>query len=128
RRRPREARRPGRARRRRPGEPRSPGRRARGARGGAVTPRPGAAESRHAGLNHGRSGWSTASCPGPAWHHVAMRRAMAPVIVLGFGLGFGLAGRAAAHVAPSVGDNNRYLKLTPLGDRVRLAYTVFYGD
>lgn len=35
---------------------------------------------------------------------------------------------AAAHVAPSVGDNNRYLKLTPLGDRVRLAYTVFYGE
>jgi hypothetical protein len=34
----------------------------------------------------------------------------------------------AAHVAPSVGDNNRYLKLTPLGDRVRLAYTVFYGE
>jgi hypothetical protein len=35
---------------------------------------------------------------------------------------------ADAHVAPSVGDNNRYLKLTPLGDRVRLAYTVFYGE
>jgi hypothetical protein len=40
----------------------------------------------------------------------------------------GLARPAAAHVAPSVGDNNRYLKLTPLGDRVRLAYTVFYGE
>ncbi len=39
-----------------------------------------------------------------------------------------VAGQAAAHVAPSVDDNNRYLKLTPLGDRVRLAYTVFYGD
>jgi hypothetical protein len=36
--------------------------------------------------------------------------------------------RAAAHVAPAIGDNNRYLKLTPLGDRVRLAYTVFYGE
>ena len=35
---------------------------------------------------------------------------------------------AAAHVAPAIGDNNRYLKLTPLGDRVRLAYTVFYGE
>src|SRR3954471_21274401 len=33
-----------------------------------------------------------------------------------------------AHVAPSADDNNRYLKLTPLGDRVRLAYTVFFGD
>lgn len=35
---------------------------------------------------------------------------------------------AAAHVAPALGDNNRYLKLTPLGDRVRLAYTIFYGE
>jgi hypothetical protein len=34
----------------------------------------------------------------------------------------------SGHVAPSVDDNNRYLKLTPLGDRVRLAYTVFYGE
>ena len=41
----------------------------------------------------------------------------------------GLAPRgAAAHVAPAVGDNNRYLKLTPLADRIRLAYTVFYGE
>jgi hypothetical protein len=35
---------------------------------------------------------------------------------------------ASAHVAPSVDDNNRYLKLTPLGDRVRLAYVIFYGE
>jgi hypothetical protein len=35
---------------------------------------------------------------------------------------------AAAHVAPSVDDNNRYLKVTPFGDRVRLAYTVFFGE
>jgi len=35
---------------------------------------------------------------------------------------------AGAHVAPSVDDNNRYLKLTPLGDRIRLAYTVFFGE
>jgi nickel/cobalt transporter (NicO) family protein len=33
-----------------------------------------------------------------------------------------------AHVAPSVDDNNRYIKLTPMGDRVRLAYTVFFGE
>jgi hypothetical protein len=38
-----------------------------------------------------------------------------------------LAARADAHVASAVGSNNRYLKLTLLGDRVRLAYTVFYG-
>lgn len=35
---------------------------------------------------------------------------------------------ARAHVAPSVDDNNRYLKLTPMGDRVRLAYTVLFGE
>ena len=34
----------------------------------------------------------------------------------------------SGHVAPAVQDNNRYLRLTPLGDRVRLAYTVFYGE
>jgi hypothetical protein len=28
---------------------------------------------------------------------------------------------ALAHVAPSVDDNNRYLKVTPQSDRVRLA-------
>lgn len=35
---------------------------------------------------------------------------------------------AIAHVAPSVDDNNRYLKLTPQADRLRLAYTVFFGE
>jgi hypothetical protein len=35
---------------------------------------------------------------------------------------------ARAHVAPSLDDNNRYVKLTPLGDRVRLAYTVYFGE
>lgn len=35
---------------------------------------------------------------------------------------------AAAHVAPSVDDNNRYIKITPFGDRVRIAYTVFFGE
>lgn len=50
-----------------------------------------------------------------------MRLVLALAIVLA-------ATRAAAHVAPAIGDNNRYLKLTPLGDRIRLAYTVFYGE
>ena len=36
--------------------------------------------------------------------------------------------RCRRHVAPSVDDNNRYLKVTPLGDGVRLAYTVFFGE
>jgi hypothetical protein len=35
---------------------------------------------------------------------------------------------ATAHVAPSVDDNNRYLKVTPLRDGIRLAYTVFFGE
>jgi hypothetical protein len=60
------------------------------------------------------------------------RRATRPARIAALVAGLaGVAGRvhpAAAHVAPSVGDNNRYLKLTPLGDRVRLAYTVFYGE
>ncbi len=37
-------------------------------------------------------------------------------------------GPAAGHVAPAVGDNNRFLKLGVLGDRLRLAYTIFYGE
>jgi hypothetical protein len=35
---------------------------------------------------------------------------------------------ADAHVAPSVDDNNRYLKVTPQADRLRVAYTVFFGE
>ena len=35
---------------------------------------------------------------------------------------------AAAHVAPSVDDNNRYVTITPEGDRVRFSYVVFFGD
>jgi hypothetical protein len=34
----------------------------------------------------------------------------------------------SGHVAPSVDDNNRYLKITPLRDGIRLAYTVFFGE
>jgi len=54
-----------------------------------------------------------------------MRLSLVPAVTLAAALA---AGPAGAHVAPSVDDNNRYLKLTPLGDRVRLAYTVFYGE
>jgi hypothetical protein len=35
---------------------------------------------------------------------------------------------ARAHVQAAVDENNRYLKLTPMGDRVRLAYTIFLGE
>lgn len=38
------------------------------------------------------------------------------------------AAAAAAHVAPSTDDNNRYLKLAVAPERVRLAYTVFFGE
>jgi hypothetical protein len=38
------------------------------------------------------------------------------------------ASRSLAHVAPSVNDNNRYIKLSLLDDRIRLAYTVFFGE
>lgn len=49
---------------------------------------------------------------------------MLPVVVAALAS----ATEGAAHVAPSVDDNNRYLKLTPLADRVRLAYTVYFGE
>ena len=34
----------------------------------------------------------------------------------------------SGHVSPSVDDNNRYIKVTPLGDGARIAYTVFFGE
>jgi hypothetical protein len=39
-----------------------------------------------------------------------------------------LGGTAEAHVAPSADTNNRYLALTPMADRVRLAYTILIGE
>jgi hypothetical protein len=54
-----------------------------------------------------------------------MRLSLVPAALVAAALA---AAHAHAHVAPSIDDNNRYLKLTPLGDRVRLAYTVFYGE
>ena len=35
---------------------------------------------------------------------------------------------ARAHVAPAVNANNRYLRITPMRDRIRLAYTVYIGE
>jgi hypothetical protein len=37
-------------------------------------------------------------------------------------------GGAAAHVGPSPSANNRYVKLTLLGDRLRVLYTFYVGD
>lgn len=49
--------------------------------------------------------------------------ALTPLALVG-----ALAGPAAAHIEAAVDENNRYLKLTPMGDRVRLAYTIFIGE
>jgi len=38
------------------------------------------------------------------------------------------AGPARAHVAPAEDVDNRYVKLTPMGDRVRVAYTIWIGQ
>jgi hypothetical protein len=54
-----------------------------------------------------------------------MRRGVAAVIAVA---ATAAAGAAGAHVAPARDVNNRYVKLTVLGDRVRLAYTVYYGE
>lgn len=37
-------------------------------------------------------------------------------------------GPVPAHVAPSARENNRYIVLAPLGDRLRLVYTVYMGE
>jgi hypothetical protein len=34
----------------------------------------------------------------------------------------------SAHPAPSVDANNRYVKITPMADRARLAYTIYFGE
>ncbi len=57
-----------------------------------------------------------------AWQDDAMGRGR---LVLGI---TAWAAPVLAHVQPSVDDNNRYLKVTPAADRVRLAYTVFFGE
>jgi hypothetical protein len=59
------------------------------------------------------------------WHDTVMRRSLARALTVAATLA---AAPAAAHVAPAIDNNNRYLKLTPMGDRVRIAYTVFYGE
>ena len=60
-----------------------------------------------------------------------MRRVI--VLAITWLVGMGVVGdlvgpTAEAHVAPSVDDNNRYVKLTPAADRLRIAYTVFFGE
>lgn len=59
---------------------------------------------------------------------------MAPArsrILTSLGLLLGLvmfSATARGHVAASLDDNNRYFKLSLLADRVRLVYTVFFGE
>lgn len=50
-----------------------------------------------------------------------MRRVLLPLVVM-------ITPRAHAHVSPSVDDNNRYVKVSPQADRIRVAYTVFFGE
>lgn len=59
------------------------------------------------------------------WHDSAMRRPAPLLVIASVLVGTAV---ARAHVAPGTGDNNRYLKLSVLGDRLRLAYTIFYGE
>nr|MBA3821257.1 hypothetical protein [Deltaproteobacteria bacterium] len=60
-----------------------------------------------------RRGFGHARSARTAWVVLAITLAVAPV---------------AAHVAPSVDDNNRYLKVSPAAASIRLAYTVFFGE
>lgn len=58
---------------------------------------------------------------GSTTHHVATAT-LTPFLVVA------LTAPVWAHVQPAVDENNRYIKVTPLGDRVRLSYTVFLGE
>lgn len=52
-------------------------------------------------------------------------------LALGGVLAAALAGAPAlapGHVAPSARENNRYIVLAPLGDRLRLVYTIYFGE
>jgi hypothetical protein len=49
-------------------------------------------------------------------------------LLLAVGLAASAVRPVAAHVGASPNANNRYLKLTPLGDRIRLAYTIYFGE
>jgi hypothetical protein len=51
------------------------------------------------------------------------RAALAAAAALPF-----LARPAAGHVGPSPRENNRYILIAPLGDRLRLSYTVYMGE
>jgi hypothetical protein len=65
------------------------------------------------------------SAPGPATDDgVVPRWVVCACIVAG---SVALATTARAHAPPADNLNNRYLKITPMGDRVRVAYTVVFG-
>lgn len=56
------------------------------------------------------------------------RRSMTFVALGALCFVLGVTSRSWGHVAPSVDDNNRYLKVTPMADGIRFAYTVFFGE
>jgi hypothetical protein len=58
-----------------------------------------------------------------ACHDAAVRR-----VLLALAAVAAATGSAVAHVAPSEDTNNRYVKLTAMADRVRIAYTILVGE
>src|SRR4051795_12424080 len=56
------------------------------------------------------------------------RRSMTFVALGALCFVLGVTSLSWGHVAPSVDDNNRYLKVTPMADGIRFAYTVFFGE
>lgn len=54
--------------------------------------------------------------------------ALAPWVATAIALNLASHRSAFGHVAGSVDTNNRYVKLSPLGDRVRVVYTVVFGE
>src|SRR5689334_17308917 len=56
------------------------------------------------------------------------QRILALVALVTVGTAVGSVAPVHAHVAPSQNENNRYLKVTLLPDRVRVSFTVFFGE
>jgi hypothetical protein len=77
-------------------------------------------ELRRDGLGSSRSGRVRACAAASA---VALVSALISALFVALG-----ARLAAAHVAPAMDTNNRYLRLAPMGDRVRVAYIVYIGE
>ncbi len=51
-----------------------------------------------------------------------------PLALAALAAGLAAPALVSAHPAPSADANNRYVKITPMLDRVRLAYTIYIGE